>query len=263
MRETIIQRRAAIEDALRDRLPDVGEFDQYREDPVSIGRPRTRGQVFLAMVDGATAGSHATDRLVPVAVAFELASLQSSVHRTTIECARSKADGYDPTRDILRGDLLESTAFETMLSVRSDARSIRRWFGVLVRASRRVQEGHAMVYGADETTSWPDTDVVRRLGALTGGVAEIAGLVADLDAESRRRLVDHGSALGFHVWSHATVEMTPSLEGLVSSNPVDACRRHVDALADCYPAGSGDRIRRQLHAFLEESTDHESVEPTP
>ncbi|WP_121743343.1 polyprenyl synthetase family protein [Natronorubrum halophilum] len=259
MRETITRRRAAIEDALRNHLPDVDEFEQYREGPVSIGRPRTRGQVFLALFDGFSAGTRVPDRILPIAVALELASLQTRVHRTALERPRSTTAEYDPTRDILRGDLLESTAFETMLSVRASPRVVQRCFGVLVRASRRVQEGNAMDYGAETVIRHPDLDVGRRFGALTGGAAELARIVTEAD-DYRRRLIEAGSAFEYHLWLHLRSPKTVTAESSKSSTPVDVCRRQIDALADCCPSPSGERVRRQLRAFLEESTNYEAAD---
>ncbi|MXV60504.1 dimethylallyltranstransferase / geranyltranstransferase [Natronorubrum sp. JWXQ-INN-674] len=274
MRETIIQRRTEIEDAIRSRLPEADEFDRYREAPLSIGRPRTRGQVFLALVDGCTAGHRALDsdrnrgrgqsrdhdqeQVLPIAAALELASLQTDVHRTAFDHSSSGPPDYDPTRDILRGDLLESTAFETMLSVCGPPRMVQRYFAILVRANRRVQEGHATGYEAD-AASTADLDAVRQLGALTGGAAELAALVAEIESDDRQRLIDHGTALGFHVSAHLNSGAAPT-ETRSSSKSIDACHRHIDALADCCPSQSRDRVRRQLRAFLEVATNYESVE---
>lgn len=254
MNETITQRRAEIETAVRARLPDVAEFDRYRDGVLSIGRPRTHGQVFLALVDGLGADARPTERHLPIAAALELASLQGVVHRSTCERVQTEPVDYDPTRDILRGDLLESTAFETMLSFDAPAVVVDRCFRVLVRTSRELQEGYAMVADADVGTD--DGDAAGRLGALTGGAVELATIVADVE-DAPDQLVDHGREFGYRMWRQTT-----RVNATSAADPITACRRQAEALADCCPGPGADRVRRQLNTFLETSAHPDEVNST-
>ncbi|ELY51014.1 polyprenyl synthetase family protein [Natronolimnohabitans innermongolicus] len=251
MRETISQRRTKIEDALQNQLPATTEFDQYRDGPVTVGRPRTHGHVFLALVDGLSSEPRSTDRAVPIAAALELASLQTHVHREAIRRDRSHDGEYDPTRDVLRGDLLESTAFETLLSAGGSSEHVRRCFAVLVRTTRRAQEGRAIVSEDDVDPLDAAPDVRRRLGALTGGAAELAALEVGLDDDLCRRLAEHGTELGYRLWVRTETGEKRADERQTTGSRA-ACRRQIEALADCCPDRSATQVRRQLAAFLEE-----------
>jgi hypothetical protein len=254
MRRTVTERRTMIEDALREQISE----SNVCSDGALPDDPRVSGQVFLAVLDGLDPDQH-TERLLPVAVALEFASLQTNVHHRSAY-ARDHGTASTLTDEILTGDVLEAKAFEVLAGVRGSPRLVERCIATLVRATRRTQEGHALLYGCAAESQPVDADIVHRLGALTGGAAELAGLVAGVDENTRRRLGYHGSGFGFYVWSH-TVSTDASLEdATIESGDVEDGSQWIEAIADCCPPRLRPRIREQLRAVLECGFEHAPAE---
>lgn len=254
MRRTITERRATIEDALREQLSETTVCD---DGTLPNDRPRVAGQVFLAVLDGLEP-DRALEQVLPIAVALELASLQTSVHRSV--WTRDRGADSNPTSEILTGDVLEAKAFELLAGIRGSPRLVERCIATLVRATRRAQEGDALLAGRDAESSSSDADVVHRLGALPGGAAELAGLVAGADEETRRRLGYYGSAFGFHIRSHTAGTGVSLEDATVESASLEDGSQWIDAIADCCPPGARPRIREQLAAVLEDGIEHEAAE---
>ncbi|MDG5758104.1 dimethylallyltranstransferase / geranyltranstransferase [Natronococcus sp. A-GB1] len=251
MRRTIARRRAAIEDALRTHLPEAGAFDRSPEELLELGRPRIRGQVFLAMADG-LGDERPLEELVPIAASLELVSLQVRLHRSAAEYGRRT--GHRPTDDVLLGDLLESKAFALTARFDAEPALVERCLETLAEATRAVQEGEASL-ASEPQSAVLETDAVRRIGSLTGCAVELAALLTDV--EPRRELAQHGSALGYCVRSRR------------SGNGVSTDRRRcppdrsqwIEPIVECCPPDSKAAVRTQLSAVLEASIDRESADP--
>lgn len=250
MRRTIARRRAAIESALRTRLPDA--FDRATEESLESNRSRFRGQVFLALVDGFDCDRSLED-VVPLAASLELVSLQTRLHRRAIE--RFRRSGTLPTEGVLVGDLLESKAFELATEFDAEPVLVERCFGALVEATRSVQEGQSLLAASGTDPDALDPADERRIGALTGCAAELAALLTGVD--SRRELARRGSRVGFSVRRHRPESR------LSPDRTRDSTDRSqlIDPLLEACPPAARASVRDQLSAVLEAHLDREPADP--
>ncbi|AFZ72493.1 polyprenyl synthetase family protein [Natronobacterium gregoryi] len=250
--DTILHRRQILEELLQEILSTVVTFEHDRIP--SVGRPRTAGHVFLTAFDGFTPSSRLVDEVLPVAVALELASLQSTVHRQALESGPSSVT--DLTHTILRGDLLESSTFEVLAGYDAPPVRLEQCLERFTRATRRVQEGYAIVSGVDADGQHSRSEVVQRLGALTGCGIELAGTLAAVDSVSSE-LIRRANTFGFHVWYRTTGQSQQVDTTEISTRP-SAPSKQLDSLVECWPSRSRDLVDEQLTAFLELSLDYES-----
>ncbi|WP_254862218.1 hypothetical protein [Halovivax gelatinilyticus] len=273
MNETITRRRSQIEDELRATVPSwVFESSALAEDGSAVDDgtfgPRTRAQVFYAVSDALSKIPFEPSRFVPVAVALELAHVHLEVHQRAAVQLSASVDEYDPTMDILRGDVLLSRAFEQFGSVDLPADRTKACLSELSRACRRAQEAYAMVAAddlVDSVDGSTDFGVVSgklesRLGALVGCAGAVGGLVAGVDLDEIVPLREHSTRLGSHLRFARLLDLDGSRLVPVSAfgtpKSIDRC---VEGVVECFPPERRETGRAALAAIVDASlapTEH-------